>query len=119
MYDIFIADAPLEAIFQGSPSDMATSITEWIQAGIDIFIPHKRYQQKPNSQPWFTPECAAAIAHRNHFFHLYHQNRCDVTFADFKAARNHCHQVLENAKSSYASSIQARIQQQKLGSREF
>ena len=50
----FIADAPLEAIFQGSPSDMATSITGWIQAGMDIFIPHKIYQQKPNSQPWFT-----------------------------------------------------------------
>ena len=115
----FIADAPLEALFQGNPSEMATSITEWIQTGIDIFIPHKKYQQKPNSQPWFTPECAAAIAHRNHYFHLYHQNRSDETLQSFKTARNHCHQVLSNAKSSYAESVQARIQQQKLGSREF
>ena len=86
---------------------------------MDTFIPHKKYQQKPNSQPWFSPECSAAIAHRNHFFHLYHQNRCAANQAAFHKARNQCHKVLRDAKASYAESIQARIEQEKVGSREF
>ena len=36
---------------------------------IDMFVPQKRYQQKPHSQPWCTPGCAFSIAHRNHHFH--------------------------------------------------
>ena len=34
-------------------------------------------KQRPNSQPWFVSECAAAIAHQNHFFHLFNEDRCD------------------------------------------
>ena len=115
----FMADAPLDAIFNSDSSEAATSVSDWILAGMEIFIPSKKYQQKSNSQPWFTPGCAAAIAHRNHFFHLYHQNVCDETKAAFKTARNRCHQVLRDAKSNYAESVQARIKQQRLGSREF
>ena len=86
---------------------------------MECFIPSKTYQLKPNSQPWFTPECAAAIAHRNHFFHLYHQNRCDETKAQFKTARNQCKRILRNAEQSYAQSIQERIGQEAVGSKEF
>ena len=115
----YIADAPLDYIFKFRASKVASLITDWVTTGMDTFIPHKKYQQKPNSQPWFTPECAAAIAHRNHFFHLYHQNRCAVTQAAFHNARNQCQMVLRDAKSSYAKSIQDRIDQERLGSREF
>ena len=115
----FMADAPLKHFFKFKVSKAASLITDWVLAGIENFIPHKKYQQKPNSQPWFTPECAAAIAHRNHFFHLYHRNRCDETSAAFRTARNNCHRVLSEAKDAYALSIQARIDQEQLGSREF
>ena len=87
--------------------------------GIGCFIPSKKYQQGPNSQPWFTPECAAAIAHRNHFFLNYHQNRCSDTKAAFRTARNHFKRILRNAKDSYAQSVKSRVAEQRLGSREF
>ena len=41
---------------------------EWIQVGIDVYIPHRKYQVKSHSSPWFSAACAAAIVHRNHFF---------------------------------------------------
>ena len=105
----FIADAPLDYIFKFRASKAASLITDWVLTGMDTFIPHKKYQQKPNSQPWFSPECAAAIAHRNHFFHLYQQNRCAATQAAFHKARNQCHKVLRDARTSYAESVQAMI----------
>ena len=115
----FITDIPLSNIFKNCSSEIASQLSDWIFVGMETYIPSKTYQQKPNSQPWFTPECAAAIAHRNHFFHLYHQNRTDETKAEFKNARNHCKRVLRNAQQSYAESIQARIGQEALGSKEF
>ena len=43
----------------------------WLLAGRDAFVPSRKYQVKPHSSPWFSPACAAAIAHRNHYFHLF------------------------------------------------
>ena len=36
--------------------------------GIDVYTPHRKYQVKLHSFPWFSAACAAAIVHRNHFF---------------------------------------------------
>ena len=36
--------------------------------GIDVYTPHRKYQVKFHSFPWFSAACAAAIVHRNHFF---------------------------------------------------
>ena len=41
---------------------------EWVQVGIDVYIPHRKYQVKPHLSPWFSAACAAAIVYRNHFF---------------------------------------------------
>ena len=117
---LFIADAPISSFFKNKPTKIAKLLTEWIHAGMESFIPCKKYQQRPNSQPWFTPECAAAIAHRNHFFHLYHKDRFNETAeANFKAARSHCQRILRNATDTYAQSIQEKIGNQRVGSREF
>ena len=111
----YISEIPVSDIFKkhGS-SKIASHVSDWIVDGMECYIPSKTYQLKPNSQPWFTPECAAAIAHRNHFFHLYHQNRSDETKAQFKTARNQCKRILRNAEQSYAESIQAKIGQEAL-----
>ena len=61
-------DIPWEDIFKLCPSTAATEFCEWVQVGSDVYIPHRKYQVKPNSSPWFSAACAAAIAHRNHFF---------------------------------------------------
>ena len=42
--------------------------TKWIQVGINVYIPHRKYQVKPHSSPWFSAASAAAIVKRNHFF---------------------------------------------------
>ena len=36
-------------------------------SGIDVYIPHCKYQIKPYSSPWFSAACVAAIVQRNHF----------------------------------------------------
>ena len=48
---------------------------EWVQVGIDVYIPHRKYQVKPHSSTWFSAACAATIVHRNLFFRLYQQDK--------------------------------------------
>ena len=69
-----LRDVPWEDIFEDifklRTSAAASEFCEWVQVGIDVYIPHHKYQVKPHSSPWFSATCAAAIAHRNHFFRL-------------------------------------------------
>ena len=58
-----------------SASASASEFWYWIQVGIDVCIPHRKYQVILHSSPWFSASCAAAIVHRNHFFTLYQQNK--------------------------------------------
>ena len=57
-----------EDIFKFSASAAASELFEWVQVGIDVYIPHRKYQVRPLSSPWFSAACAAAIVHRNFFF---------------------------------------------------
>ena len=63
-----LRDVPWEDIFKLGASTAASEFYEWVQVGIDVYIPHRKYQVKPHSSPWFSAACAAAIVHRNHFF---------------------------------------------------
>ena len=114
-----MADAPLSYFFNQGASQAAILISDWILAGMENFIPSKKYQQRPNSQPWYTPKCAVAIARRNHVFNVYRLNRTDDNESAFKTARNNCRKVLREAMTSYAKSVQASIDKESLGSREF
>ena len=62
---------PWDNIFKLGASAAASEFCEWVQVGIDVYIPHKKYQVKPHSSPWSSAACAATIVHRNHFFPLY------------------------------------------------
>ena len=66
-----LRDVPWENIFKLSASAAASEFCEWFQVGIDVYIPHRKYQVKSQSSPWFSATCAAAIVYRNHFFRLY------------------------------------------------
>ena len=81
-----LRDVPWEDIFKFGASAAASEFCEWVQAGIDVYIPHRKYQVKPHSPPWFSAACAAAIAHRN-----------------FRQASKHCKRVLKAAKLEYAN----------------
>ena len=54
-------DVPWEDIFKFSASAAASEFCEWAQVGIDVYIPHRKYQVKPHSSPWFSAACTAAI----------------------------------------------------------
>ena len=70
-----LRDVPWEDIFKLSASAAASEFCEWVQVGIDVYIPHQKYQVNPHSSPWFSAACANAIVHRNHFFCLYQKDK--------------------------------------------
>ena len=42
-----------EDIFKLSASAAVSEFYEWVQVGIDVYIPHGKYHVKPYSSPWF------------------------------------------------------------------
>ena len=114
-----LRDVPWEDIFKLGASAAASEFCERVQVGIDVYIPHRKYQVKPHSSPWFSAACAAAIVHRNHFFHLYQREKSSDSKVKFRQASNHCKRVLEAAKLAYANKTKESIPSQKLGSPDF
>ena len=68
-------DVPWEDIIKLGASAAANEFFVWAQVGIDVYIPHRKYQVKPHSSPWFSAACAAAIVHRNQFIRLYQKDK--------------------------------------------
>ena len=112
-------DVPWEDIFKLSASAAACEFCEWVQVGIDVYIPHRKYQVKPHLSPWFSAACAAAIVHRNHFFRLYQKDKSAESTVKFRQTSDLCKRVLEAAKFAYATKTKESITSQKLGSRDF
>ena len=104
-----LRDVPWENIFKLSASTAASEFCEWVQVGIDVYIPHRKYQVKPHSSPWFSAACAAAIVHRNHFLRLHLQNKSSESKVKFRQASNRCKRVLEAAKLAYATKTKESI----------
>ena len=63
-----LEDVPWEDISKLGASAASSEFCEWVQVGMDVYIPHRKYQVKSLSFPWFSAVCAAVIVHRNHFF---------------------------------------------------
>ena len=112
-------DVPREEIFKLGTSAAASQICEWIQVGIDVYIPHGKYQVKPHSSLWFSATCAAFIVHRSHFFRLYQKDKPSDSKVKFRHASNRCKRVLEVAKLAYVNKTKDSITSQKLASRDF
>ena len=108
-----LRDAPWEDIFKLGASAAASEFCEWAH------LPHRKYQVKPHSSPWFSAACAAAIVHRNHFFCFYQRENSSDSKVKFRQASNRCKRVLEAAKLAYTNEIKESITSQKLGSRDF
>ena len=47
-----LRNVPWEDIFNLSASAASSEFCEWVQVGIDEFIPHRKYQVKPHSSPY-------------------------------------------------------------------
>ena len=63
-----LRDVPWEDIFKLGASAATSEFCEWVQVGLDAYVPYRKYQVKSDSSPWFSAACAAAIVQRNHFF---------------------------------------------------
>ncbi|CAI9734911.1 Hypothetical predicted protein [Octopus vulgaris] len=88
------------------PSEACTGeVTAWISAGINTFIPSRKYHLKLHSSPWFSPACTAALANHNHFFPQFQRDNSAVNKQIFTNARNHCLAVIHDAKSDYKQQI--------------
>ena len=74
-----LRDVPWADIFKLGASAAASEFCEQVQVGTDVYIPHRKYQVKPHSSPWFSAACAAAIVHRNHFSCLYQRENANKT----------------------------------------
>ena len=70
-----LRDLSWEDIFKRGGSAAASEFCEWVKVGLDVYIPHRKYQVKPHSLPCFPAACVAAIVHRNHFFLLYQKDK--------------------------------------------
>ena len=104
-----LRDVPWENIYN---LDASTAASEFCE-------PHRKYQIKPHSSPWFSAAFAAAIVHRNHFFRLYQQNKSSESKVKFRQASNRCKRVFKAAKLAYATKTKESITSQRLGSRDF
>ena len=91
-----------EDISKLSASAAVSEFCEWVQVGIDVHIPHHRGTTS-NSSPWFSSVHAAAIVHRNPFFHLYQQNESSESKVKFTQTSDCCKRVLEPTKLAYAN----------------
>ena len=114
-----LRDVPWENIFKLSASTVAREFREWVQIGIDVYIPYCKYQVKPHASSWFSAAFAAAIVHINHYFCLYQQNKTSESIVKFRQASNRCKRVLEAVKLVYATKTNESITSQKLGSQDF
>ena len=110
---------PMEDILKLTTSAAARGFCEWGQVGTDLYIPHRKYQVKSHSSPWFSAACAAAIIHRNHFFRLYQKDKSSESKLKLRQACNCCKRVFEAAKLGYANKTKEPITSQKLLSRYF
>ena len=89
-----------------------------VQVGVDVYIPHQKYQVKPHSFQWFSATYPVAIVHRNHFFFLYQQNKSFESKVKFRQAGNCCKRVLK-LPNLHRLTKQESITFQKIGSLDF
>ena len=108
-----------EFFLKPGASAAASEFCAWVQAGIDVYIHHRKYQVKPHSSPWFSAACAASIVHRNHFFRFYQKDKSSDSKEKFRKASSHCKRVLEAAKLAYVKKTKESVTSHKLGSQDF
>ena len=59
--------------------------------------PPLKVSSQASSSLWFSAACAAAMCHRNHFFHLHQKDKSSESKVKFRHGSNHCKRVIEAA----------------------
>ena len=113
-----LRDVLWDSIFKLSASLAVSEFCEWIQVGIDVYIPHRKYQVKLPSSPWFSAACATTIVHST-FFVCTNEKKSFEYKVKFRLASNRCKRVPEAAKLVYATKTKESITSKTLGSQDF
>ena len=108
-------DVSCKDIFKLRASAAASEFCEWVKVGIDVCTPHRKYQVKCHSSPWFSGACAAAIVHQDHFFRLHQKDKSSESKVKLRQASNCCKRVLKAVKLAYANKKQESTTSQKVG----
>ena len=109
-----------EDIFKVSASAATSQFCEYVKVGIDVYIPHCKYQVIQASLiSMVFSSCAAAIVHRSHFFRLHQKSKSSESKIKFRQGSNCCKRDLEAAKLAYANKTKDSITSNKLGSWDF
>ena len=98
-----LRDVPQEDFSKLGASAATSEFCAWVQVGIDVYIPHRKNQVKPDLSPWFSAACAGAIVYRNYFFRMYQKDKSSDSKAKFIQDRNRCKRVLEAARIAYTN----------------
>ena len=104
-----LGSIPWEDIFKLDASAAAREFCEWVQVGINVYIPHQKYHVKPHSSPWLSGASADAIVNRNHLLGFYQQNKSSESKEKLQQAINHYKRFLEAAKLAYANKTQESV----------
>ena len=57
---VHLKDMPWLDIFRHDVNYADREITQWVEIGIDCYIPRRKFQLKSHSSPWFTPNASKA-----------------------------------------------------------
>ena len=110
-----IWDFPWEDIFKLGASSAATEFCECFQVGVDVYIPHDKYQFKCHSFSIVFQLLVLLPKYRGTTFFIC-TNRINLLPLKWSYASNHCKRVLEATKLPYANEAK---ESQKLGSHNF
>lgn len=105
----FYATVPWASCFSDDPNSTADQITEWIQCGIDSYVPSSFKPGRPNSPKWFTADCQRAVLRKNQAFHSWLVSQSPETRAAYISARNSCSRVIDQSKKSYVEKVHDQI----------
>ena len=103
LYPLFLILFNLTQVKFSLSTHLLMFLIGWVGSGWNwcIYPPHRRYQVKPHSSPWFSAICAAAIVH---FFCLDQQNKSSEFKVKFRQANNLCKKVIGATKLAIVSS---------------
>lgn len=115
----FLRYVPWNVVFNLPVQKCASEVSSWVKAGIEAFIPARKYKVKSRLLTWFSAACSASVAHRNHFFRLYHSDISDCNRCLFVSACNECNRVFSEAKTLFAEWMKQRIVSCKFGPKDW
>ena len=97
----FLLDIPWLSFSSNDPNCLLEHITDFIRAGMEMFIPHNKYTKRSNSPKWFDHNCAKATKHKAIAYNAYTKSRTPQSYNYFKHTQSHAKAVINLAKENF------------------